>query len=123
MKNLNKKIDEYSEELFADLGLVSLAEEKKADLYARIQEHLHRVILETLKKVLNEGEISRIHNALEQEDYRTLNKLLKKYPQYKDILEERIETEFLNLKLIIAEEQKNAAPGTAEEGRETQTVN
>lgn len=110
MYNLDKKIEDYSEELFADLGPVALPEEKKADLYARVQEHLHRVIVEVLTGRLAEGEMARAHSALEHEDYRALSRILKRYPQYKDQLEEKIAAEFKNLKLTIAEEQKNVVP-------------
>jgi hypothetical protein len=112
IKDLNKRIEEYSEELFADLGPVALPEEKKADVYARVQEHLHRIILATLTPVLGHAEISRIHETLEQEDYRALGKILKHYPQYQQTVDTRIDEEFKNLKLMIAEEQKNASSGT-----------
>ncbi len=110
--DLNKEIDEYSEELFSDLGPMALPEETKADLYARLEEHLHKALLTVLTPVLHGQEIRRIHEALEQEDYKMLNKILKKYPQYKNQLEGKIEQEFKNLKAVIAEEQKNASRGT-----------
>ncbi len=107
--NLDKKIDEYSEQLFADLGLTNLPEEGKADIYARVQEHLHKSIQETLKSVLRSPhELVRIGAALEQENYKELSRILKKYPQYKTKLEEEVEKEFQNLKAIITEEQKYA---------------
>ncbi len=108
MYDLGKEIDEYSEELFADLGPVPLPEEKKADIYARLKEHLHRVIANTFAPVLKAGEFNRIREALEQEDYRALARILKRYPQFISALESRVESEFKNLKLTIAKEQKNA---------------
>lgn len=114
MYHLDKKIDEYSEELFVDLGLVTLPEERKADIYARLQENLHRVIIKTLGPSLGEAELSKIHEALEQEDYRGLGKILKRYPQYQNALEEKIEQEYQNLKLTIGEELKNAQNSSRE---------
>ena len=106
--HLDKKIDEYSDELFLDLGLVSLPEEQKADIYARLQDHLHRVILQTLSKVLSAAEIERIKTTLEQEDYKSLSKIFKKYPQFLKELGSKVQEEFDRLKVIIREEQKHA---------------
>lgn len=108
MYDLGKEIDEYSEELFADLGPVPLPEEKKADIYARLKERLHRVIANTFEPVLKAEEFNRIHQALDQEDYRSLARILKRYSQFISALKGRVESEFKNLKLTIAEEQKNA---------------
>lgn len=105
---LGRKIDEFSDELFVDLGLVSLPEEKKAEIYARLQDHLHSVILGSLAKVLSQIQLSEIQAAVDQEDYRRLNKLLKKYPQHLAGLEAKVQQEFDKLKLTIAKEQKNA---------------
>ncbi len=105
---LDKKIDEYSEQLFVDLGLTNLPEDQKADIYARVQEHLHKSIQETLRPVLNDARMGLVNAALEQENYKELRRILKKYPQYKTKLEEEVEKEFQNLKSIIAEEQKHA---------------
>ena len=52
--DLEQKIEDYSGELFADLGLATLTEDDKADLYARVQEHLHQVIVEILRPFLAE---------------------------------------------------------------------
>lgn len=108
MYNLDKQIDEYSEELFADLGLAILPEEQKADLYARVQEHLHAVIIELLRPMVRPDELTSLHAALEQEDYRVLGRTLKRYSQLKKPLEDKIEAEFQKLKLTIAEELKHA---------------
>lgn len=106
--DLDKKLDEYSEELFVDLGLTGLPEEQKADIYARLEERLHHVILNTLTPALSGAEVSKLKLALEQEDYRGLSKILKKHPQFKTELEEKIQKEFDQLKLTLAEEQKHA---------------
>lgn len=107
MYDLDKRIDEYSEELFADLGLVTLPEEKKAEIYARVQEHLHRLILEILTRLLNQREIAKTEEALEQENYHALGKILKRHPKFKNELEQKINQELANLKLTITKEQKN----------------
>ncbi len=106
--DLDKKLDEYSEELFVDLGLTALPEEEKADIYARLEERLHHVILNTLTPTLSSAEFAKINLALEQEDYRGLSKILKKHPQFKVLLEEKIQKEFDQLKLTVAQEQKHA---------------
>ncbi|MDP3740885.1 MAG: hypothetical protein Q8R08_00990 [bacterium] len=105
---LDKKIDEYSDELFLDLGLVNLPEDQKAEIYARLQDHLHNVILQSLAKVISHVELGEIRQVIDQEDYPRLSMLLKNYPQHTVDLKERIQEEFDRLKLIIAEEQKNA---------------
>lgn len=112
MYDLDKKIDEYSDELFSDLGVVSLSEEKKADIYARVEEHFHRVIVATLTPVLNREQLRQVTDALDQEDYRMLGKILKKYPQHIEELENKIDEEMQSLKLIITEEEKNATMGS-----------
>lgn len=108
VKNLDKKIEEYSEELFVDLGLSALPEEKKADIYARLQERFHKTILNTVTGKVKDGDLKKIQTALDQEDYEALAGILKKYAQFQSALDERIEQEYNSLKLIIAEEQKNA---------------
>lgn len=109
--DLEKKIDDYSAELFADLGLAILPEDDKADLYARLEDHLHQVILSVLRPLLSASEIAKIKQAFDQEDYHALDEVLKGYPQYKDSLETKIDEEFKKLKLTIAEEQKHAGSG------------
>lgn len=110
--DLGQKIEDYSEELFNDLGVATLSEDDKADLYARVQEHLHQVIVKILHPLLPPAEIAKIKQSLGQEDYHALNRILANYPQYKDTLETKIDEEFKKLKLTIAEEQKNAGSGT-----------
>lgn len=109
--DLEKKIDEYSAELFADLGLVTLSEDSKADLYARLEDHLHQVILDVLRPLLESAAIAKIKQALDQEDYHALDEVLKGYPQYKSQLETKIDEEFKKLKLTIAEEQTHEGTG------------
>lgn len=107
--DLSKKIDEYSEELYFDLGLTGLAEEQKADLYARIQDHLHAVILEAAIEVLRPRELQDLRSGFEQEDYRGLGRILKNHPEFAKDFDEKIKEELGKLKLTIAEEQKHAA--------------
>lgn len=107
MYDLEKKIDDYTDTLFIDLGLTNLPEENKADIFARVQDHLHKALLETLAPVIRAQELARISDALEQENYQLLSKILEHYPQYKDKIENKIESEMQSLKLIITEEQKN----------------
>lgn len=105
---MDKKIEEFSEELFTDLGLSALPEEQKADIYARLQQHLHKVITMILSKVLSQSELEQLYKALEQENYRYLRKVIKKYPQLSAPLEEKIRQEFDNLKSLINKEQSYA---------------
>lgn len=109
---LDKKIDEYSEELFVDLGLTNLPEEKKAEIYARLEDHLHQVILDYLKKVLDNKVTEKVRIALEQEDYRRLASILKRYQRLRTALEEQVQKEFDNLKAVMAEELKHAGQTT-----------
>ncbi|OGE79215.1 MAG: hypothetical protein A2751_04450 [Candidatus Doudnabacteria bacterium RIFCSPHIGHO2_01_FULL_46_14] len=111
--DLEQKIEDYSEELFSDLGLASLSEDDKADLFARVQEHLHQVIVEVLRPLLPAPEITKMKQSLNQEDYHALDLVLAAYPQHKEAMEAKIDEEFEKLKLTIAEEQKNAGFGTA----------
>jgi hypothetical protein len=107
MLDIGKKINDYSEELFADLGMSILPEEKKADIYARVQEHIHEVILDCLSEALDTAELYRIKQAMDVENYVLLKKALDRHPDIKDSLEEKIDAEFNKLKLTVAEEQKN----------------
>ncbi|OGE76935.1 MAG: hypothetical protein A3C85_01345 [Candidatus Doudnabacteria bacterium RIFCSPHIGHO2_02_FULL_48_21] len=106
--DLEQKIEDYSEELFIDLGLATLTEETKADLFARVQNHLHQVIAEIVKQYLPAPDVTKINQALSEEDYRALDVVLKNYPQYKEQLETKIDEEFAKLKQTISEEQTNA---------------
>lgn len=110
MYDLDRKINDYSEELFLDLGLVSLSEEKKADIYARVKDHLHQFLLSNLGSVFSPAEVESIHAALEQEDYEALDLVLKTQENFKRDLEQEIDQEFKTLKLTIVEEQRNAKP-------------
>lgn len=118
---LAEKIDQYSDELFADLGLVTLSEEEKADIFARLEEHLHKVILEMVAPVATRKELSKIERALDGENYQQVGRLLEQFSQLKNKLEQKIEQEFQILKLTIAEEQKHAksglGTGTVEDSR------
>lgn len=105
---LDKKIDQYSDELYEDLGGIDLPEEKKAEIYARLQDHLHAVILETLKKVLGSRQMEEIEKLLEQENYVRLAEILKGYRQYTSELEQKVQEEFDKLKVTLLEEQKHA---------------
>ena len=107
MLDFAKKINEYSEELFADLGMAALPEEKKADIYARVQDHIHVVILNVLREIVEPYKLFKIRQAMDEENYVELQKVLDKHPEAKNNLEEKIDSEFSKLKLIVAEEQKN----------------
>ena len=109
--DLEKKIEDFSEDIFSSLGLASLPEDAKADIYARAQERLHRVILAELAPLVPSASMSSIRQAIEQEDYHALDSLLQQYPQYRETLETKIDDDLAGLKLTITEEQKNA--GTA----------
>lgn len=108
---LGEKIDQYSDELFADLGLATLSEEEKADIFARLEEHLHKVILEMIASVATAHELAKIEQALDGENYREVGRLLEQFKELKNKLEQKIEQEFQILKLTIAEEQKHAKSG------------
>ncbi|MDP3993560.1 MAG: hypothetical protein U1C57_02605 [Candidatus Doudnabacteria bacterium] len=108
MYDFEKKIDGYTEEVFLDLGLSSLPEEKKAEIFARVQDHIHKVILDVFEKVLSLKESAKIKQALEQENYHGVSKILKKHGQFKNQLEDKIDKEFNQLKQTITEEQKHA---------------
>ncbi len=110
MYDLEKEIQNYSDDLFTDLGLAALSEDRKADVFARLQEHLHRVILETLRPVMTADETLEIEELLEQEDYHEFALAIRKHSEKKQELEEKISEEFEKLKLIILEEQRYANP-------------
>lgn len=112
MGDLGQKIEEYAEALHADLGLVHLPDEQKADLFARLEEHLHEIIVRAVSPVLSHKENTRIHQALEQENYETVGKILKHHPELGEKIEKEMTRGFNELKLTIAEEQKNAGSGT-----------
>lgn len=109
MVDLGKKIDEYSEEVFVDLGLTALPEERKAEIFARLQDHLHQAILKELNPLIRSSDLANISAALEEENYQTVDRILKRYPLYKQRLESKIEREFQKLKSILGEEQLHAA--------------
>lgn len=111
MKDLDQKISGYSEELFLDLGLTRASEDEKADMYARIQDHMHEFIMKNLVHVFSTDDIEQINMSLEQEDYETLAHILDTKPVFKQSLEVRLDEEFASLKNIITEEQKNNQTG------------
>ena len=103
-----KKIEDFSEDIFGDLGSAMLTEDDKADVYARVQDRLHRVILFELQPLLSGAEMGSIRSAIEQEDYYALDAILEKYPEYKNTLETKIDEDLQGLKSTITEEQRNA---------------
>ena len=107
MYDLEQKIEDYSGELFVDLGVSSLSEEQKADLYARVQEHFHKVMIDLFSPVLNSAQLHQLVESLDQEDYEFLKNVLQKHPEISANLEDRIEREFSRLKLTITQEQAN----------------
>ena len=107
MYKLDKKIDEYSESLFTDLGLATLSEDEKADIYARVQDHLHSLMFQTLSPVIPVKDMNALRQRVIEEDYRKLENVLARYPDVKEELEEKIEEEYNNLKSIISEEHEH----------------
>ena len=107
MYQLDKKVDEYSESLFTDLGLSNLQEEEKADIYARVQEHIHSIMFETLTPIISAKAIASIREDIAEENYRNLEEVLHRYPKAREHLEKRIQTGYNNLKNIISEELKH----------------
>lgn len=105
--NVAQKIEEFTEELFVDLGLTMLPEEKKADIFARVEEHFRRAIIGSLRALSPGTDLSRLERALAEERTELLDRALRKYPQHRQAVENKIEEELQKLKLIIAEEQKN----------------
>ena len=108
MYDLGQRISEYTEELYSDLGLSDLPEEKKADLFARIEEHFHQTILGTLRNLITASHLAAIKTALVEENYEKVGNIVGRYPKLKTLLENKIEEESAKLKLIITEEQKDA---------------
>jgi len=106
--DLEKKIEDFSEEIFTDLGLATLSEDDKADVYARVQDSLHKVILAELRPLLPKEALSEIRLAIEQEDYYALDSILDQYPQFKETLDDKIDEDLENLKSTISEEQSHA---------------
>lgn len=113
MQNIGQKIEELSEDLHADLGLAHLPDEEKADLFARLQEHLHAIILAAVSGALSHKETQRVTQALDQENYEMVDRTLKHHPELETKLEDEITRGFNELKSIITEEQNNARSRTA----------
>ena len=114
MRELNKRIEEFSEELYVDLSPVSLPEEVKADIYARIEERLHQVIMDMVSPKLGPQGSGAIKDALDHEDYPGLADLLARHDKLTKEVQDRIEEELKNLKATISQEQQHA--GQAEPG-------
>ena len=107
MYDLEQKIEDYSRELFVDLGVSNLSEDQKADLYARVQEHFHKVMVEAFSRILNPKELDRLIESLDQEDYEFLKNILQRHPEITPNVEDKIEQEFGRLKMAITKEQEN----------------
>ena len=105
--NVAQKVEEFTEELFVDLGLAALPEEKKADIFARVEEHFRQAIIGSLRELTPRADVSRLERALSEERTEALDRLLSKYPQHRQAVENKIEEELQKLKLIIAEEQND----------------
>ncbi|MBI4050033.1 MAG: hypothetical protein HY398_01130 [Candidatus Doudnabacteria bacterium] len=111
MQNIGQKIEELSETLHADLGLAHLSDEEKADLFARLQEHLHEIMFNAVRGALSHKENQRLRAALEQENYDVVGRILKHHRELEKKIEEEMERGASELKLTITEEQKNAGSG------------
>lgn len=107
MFDFAKKITEYSDELFTDLGMEAFPEEEKAEIYARVQEHIHQVITDSLRPVVETSLLQKARRALEEENYIAVDKILEKHPKVKTHLEETIDSEFHKFKSMVIEEQKH----------------
>ena len=114
MREFNKRIEEFSEELYADLSPVPLPEEVKADIYARIEERLHQVIMDIVSPKLGSVGSSAIKDALDHEDYPRLSDMLSRHDKLTQEVQHRIEEELKNSKVTISQEQQHA--GQAEPG-------
>jgi len=112
MRELNKRIEEFSEELYADLSPVPLPEEVKADIYARIEERLHQVIKEAAVSKISSSELEVVKNSLDHEDYGKLSDTLGRHAELTAEIQEKIEQELKNLKTLIQQEQKDAGQQT-----------
>ena len=108
MELLGEKIEDYVDELFSDLGLVDLPEEQKAQVFARVEERLHQVVMEKVKADLPTGQFEVLKKALEQQDYKVAAGILDLSPEKKTVLEKSVEHELNNLRGVIAKERRYA---------------
>ena len=97
MNDLEEKIEEYADGLFEDLGFTDLPEERKAEIFARVEEHLHNVIVDELSRDLDAVKMEVLKKALSQQDYKVASGVLD-MAEKKVVLENRIERELNQLK-------------------------
>ena len=107
MNDLEEKIEEYADGLFEDLGFTDLPEERKAEIFARVEEHLHNVIVDELSRDLDAVKMEVLKKALSQQDYKVASGVLD-MAEKKVVLENRIERELNQLKAVIKREQRYA---------------
>jgi len=105
MNDLEEKIEEYADGLFEDLGFSDLPEERKAEIFARVEERLHKVIVDELSADLDSSKMEILKKALSQQDYKIASGILD-MTEKKDILKRRIERELNQLKKVIEKEQR-----------------
>jgi len=106
MEDLGHKIEEYVDELFDDLGPTELPEDKKADIFARVEERLHKLILNRAGPGLPRDKAGALASALQQQDYAAADKLLKLASNDTNSLNRAIDQEMKEFKQIIEKEQK-----------------
>ena len=108
MSDLEKKIDELSDSLFLELNLKPTTEESKAEIFAHIQDALHKVIFDTYEAVLKSEEKQLVKRCLEGENYNALEDVFRKYPKLEEELEQKLPLVLGQLKEIFVKEQENA---------------
>jgi len=108
MAGIKEKIENYIDELYFDLRVAGMPDDRQADLFARVQENFFRVFLEVIKKSANSSDLKRVRRALEQEDFPVIDKILSEHPSALTRLEKRVDSELEKLKMTIIREQENA---------------
>lgn len=106
-KNLAEKIDNYTDELYADLGLVEMTDEQKAHVFARVEEHLYQAISSGLSYVESKDK-KELQVALEQQNYSAAMEVVARYPASAHLVEKAVDRELKKIKFLIIEEQNNA---------------
>jgi hypothetical protein len=109
MGELKEQLDKYTEELFDDLELEDLPEERQADLFARVEEHLRDVIIAETQGELTHAEQEDLRGAFDRQNYKAVEKILERYPSKRAVLERKIEMELKKLRNTIVEEQQNVS--------------
>ena len=106
MTDLTEKIEKYTDGLFEDLGPTELSEERKADIFARVEERLQKVIISEAQRELPLKQRDILNKALEQQDYVVVSGMLNLSEERKARLENKIEHELNQLRSVIRKEQR-----------------